>query len=57
MKESESKIIAFVHILFMVVIYLDHESILKDEAWAKILILYFIIFNIYIFINKLKKER
>jgi len=56
MKEFQSKIIAFIHILFMVVIYLDHESIIKDEAWAKILIFYFIIFNIYSFIKKLKKE-
>jgi hypothetical protein len=56
MKESQSKIISFVHILFMLVIYLDHESIIKDEAWAKILIFYFIIFNISSFIKKMKKE-
>jgi hypothetical protein len=55
MKESKSKILAFIHILFMIVIFLDHESIIKDEAWAKILIFYFIIFNTYDFIVKLKK--
>ncbi len=56
MKETNPKILAFVHILFMIIIYLDHESIIKDEAWAKILILYFIIFNIYTFVSKLKKS-
>lgn len=57
MKEPNPKIIAFIHILFMIIIYLDHESIIKDEAWAKILIFYFIIFHISSFITKLKKKQ
>lgn len=57
MKEPNSKILAFIHILFMIIIYLDHESIIKDEAWAKILIFYFIFFKTYSFVIKLKKKQ
>lgn len=57
MKESNSKIITFIHVLFIIVIYLDHESIITDEAWAKIFIFYFIIFHVRSFITLLMKKK
>jgi hypothetical protein len=52
-----SKIWGFVHILFMIVIYLDSKSLIKDEVWGQLFIIYFILLKILNFINSFKKKQ
>jgi hypothetical protein len=52
-----SKIWDFIHILFMVVIYLDSKSLIKDEVWGQLFIIYFILLKTLNFINSFKKKQ
>ncbi len=52
-----SKIWDFIHILFMVVIYLDSKSLIKDEVWGQLFIIYFIVLKTTKFINSFNKNK
>jgi hypothetical protein len=52
-----SKIWDFIHILFMVVIYLDSKSWIKDEVWGQLFIIYFIVLKTLNFINSFNKNK
>jgi hypothetical protein len=56
MKINRSKIWDFIHILFMVVIYLDNKLLIKDEVWGQLFIIYFILLKTLNFINSFKKK-